>query len=516
MRTGYPALLVVLIALLTGCATAPDRAPGLAQSSPPSAQPPARGHDPSQLRKILAQADVHFAGDRLADAEVAFAQALADPAFASLPAEERRAALSAAARVAVRIDEHERARDRFRQAIQASPADAGDHFYLSQLEFDLDNKQASARLMVEVIQRWPVLVHEYSSTHIFRLLYPGTLSADDRMTLLEALFASDWDQGAPGADSAWFDLVPLRAQRGDRDGAREVAARIRHPSLLASMRVDRQFDGLFDPAGPAGDLANAAAQYVVWTESLADRDPPTPGLELSLSYARLTAGQHQETIAGVDAALRRLDGARGEDLPGLKQADAPWLLNNRAIALRRLGRFDEAYADLDRASRMAERGSKNVSQKLNKAQFLVALGQPRHALAELDDLGNTSVYGRMVGAEVQVRAGLALGDQALVDQGLDFLREHRQERPTSLVETLVRAGEIDEAAAVLVELLGDPVERPSALTLLQEHRTGPALPDHRQWLHNRQALLARRDVKEAVQRVGRIESLPFYGDPTMD
>jgi tetratricopeptide (TPR) repeat protein len=214
--------------------------------------------------------------------------------------------------------------------------------------------------------------------------------------------------------------------------------------------------------------------------------------------------------------LQTLQQASGDDLPWLSASDVPWLLNNRAIALRRLGRFDEALVDLQRASAIAEDGGANVSQKLNLGLYLAALGRPDEALAALGGLGPASAYGSMVESHVRLRAGQALGDGAMVEQALSLLRAQRSESGISLVRALARAGRDDEAAEVLMELLADPDERADVLSELQDYRIGPALPGFTSWDELRRALLSRPDVAAAVRAVGRVETLPVFGAADMD
>jgi hypothetical protein len=70
---------------------------------------------------------------------------------------------------------------------------------------------------------------------------------------------------------------------------------------------------------------------------------------------------------------------------------------------------------------------------------------------------------------------------------------------------------MDGAARIVIELLNDPERRLGALAWAQTRKLPPAPPGPRPNSEDRrQALVARPDVRAAIDKVGRIEDAPLY------
>jgi hypothetical protein len=79
---------------------------------------------------------------------------------------------------------------------------------------------------------------------------------------------------------------------------------------------------------------------------------------------------------------------------------------------------------------------------------------------------------------------------------------------------LLEEGDLDGAAAVLIEQLRSPLERSDALASLQDMRVYPSLPAERVADERWRELKQRADVRAAINRVGRIERYPLYSIST--
>jgi hypothetical protein len=142
---------------------------------------------------------------------------------------------------------------------------------------------------------------------------------------------------------------------------------------------------------------------------------------------------------------------------------------------------------------------------------------PKDALRTIERVGgSTSGYGRMVLSGIQHCAAVQTGNRQAARQALDYLRAHRSDSRTMVVEALLREGLIDEAAEALIDGLEDPNGREDALDFVQQFRKAPELAGTRTLNSNRLALLARKDVKTAVERVGRMGAHDVFANTGID
>jgi tetratricopeptide (TPR) repeat protein len=233
---------------------------------------------------------------------------------------------------------------------------------------------------------------------------------------------------------------------------------------------------------------------------------------VELGSALLTAGRFDEAIALADSAEAELRNAPGGAAPWSDLGDnLPWVLNNRANAWRASGRIDAAIAELERASGQREQGVANVSQVLNLGSLLCSAGRPADALAAIARVGEgMSTYGRMVHEAVRLCAAVQSRDAATVDTALAYLASERQTSEAIYQEALVEAGRLDDAARELLARLTSPWLRAEALLEVQHVIEPPPLPGMAAAQRNRMALLARADVREAIDAVGRREHYRIY------
>lgn len=469
-----------------------------------------------RLRERLAEADALARAGNAAQAERAFAELTAQPGFAALPPDERRAALAAAGEAAIGIDQLARAAAFYRQAVQAhgSPED---WYRLALIELDLDRPEASAQALIELVERWPETLPELDEGVLFRLQYRLEPGSDARLALLRALFDANWTSRTSDLSPAWLSLAEMLVERGRRDDARAVARRIAGPLQLVALRSDRRFDYMVRSDSPTFDVDNAARRQVETLREKAEAAPRSLDARTQLSYALLIAGRDAEALALLEETNRRIAAAPADQPPYDDMHEQVWLMNNAAIALRRSGRIDEAIAELERASRLNEEGAANVSQTLNLAAAYCSLARPDDALAALARTGErVTGYARMVAHSVRLCAARDRRDRDGERQALDYLREHRSDGAQVYLEALLRAQRLDEAAQLVAELLASTSDRLETLTGLQDYRRAEAMPGDVAVRQARAALLAREDVQAAIARVGRIERYAVYGSGEMD
>lgn len=415
--------------------------------------------------------------------------------------------LATLARSQLQAGDRAGARTQLRKAIAIDPGHSQDWFILFQLEYALDDPAASATALAHYVRTWPEKATYLETIKVFRLLSPGVLSDAERRDLLQALFDSDWETGEAGASNAWHQLALLYLERGDTDAAARVVARIQRPRELVLLQIDRRFDDIVAHNPRVADIAKSAADHIDWTRTVASREIPPPRATMSLLHALDTAGRNQELLELTDQLLAT-DGDAPGGLAPVDAEDMIWVGNARTTALVRLGRPDEAVAEMERASRRAESGGTNVSQTLNLAKLHCRLGNSRQALDTLGRVGRMSTYGQIVKASIEHCANQQLGNTAEVEQALGFLERQEKDNLIAHLEALLRSDRVDQAAEVLITALASEDLREEALLWLQDYLDTPTYPGDARLVANRPVLLQRADVTEAINRVGRRERHP--------
>ena len=459
-----------------------------------------------QWRDALASGDQ---GDA-ADAERALAKAMAHREFTTLSPRDQRATWSRAAWMATRLGDNARARSWVTRAVDAGSDDPDDVYLLAQLDERDGAHEAAARHLRDFAVRWPRMVDHLDTAFVLRVARQAPQESPFRLQLMEALLQADWDGNGLGVGDLWYQLALLYQARGDDEGVRRAVALTTSPEALVKFRVDRRFDTALDRDARELDIAAAAQRRIAHLRALAERRPRNLEVRMELGYALLAMGQHAEVVALASDILATLSAAPA-DAPAFVDPDyAVWILNNRAIAQRRLGKLYDAQADLFRGTLMDESGGANVSQVLNLGQFLCQRGRPDEALAAIGRVGDMSGYGRMVQVSVEHCAAVQQQDAAAAQRALDYLRDHREDAQEIWLWALVEAGRMDDAADALIAALAAPTTRGDMLAAVQDWREPAALPAFVPVQARWRALLDREDVRRAVAAVGRVERQPIF------
>ncbi|GAB3380348.1 hypothetical protein GCM10027432_06620 [Lysobacter fragariae] len=464
-----------------------------------------------QYRQRLAAAHALVHEENYAFAGPALDAVLGDPLFATLPVADRHSTLSAAAWTAIKRDDLAAALALYQRATALDDSDPEDWYRLYLIGLDQGQDTAASGALVRLAQGWPELLDKVDYPPIFQLI--GRLSHDspERLQLLQALFDAHWKGEKGDASASWYQLALVHLERGEIDAARVIASRITAPRELIKLRSDKRFDAIVDPTTWRFNVEQAAQRRLEAQQTRAALEPTNIDAQADLTFAMLTVGKHEETLALADKTLAAIADAPAGNTDYAELERQVWIMNSRAVALRRLGRFDDAVAELRRAREFTEMGGMNVSQALNLGDLYCKLGRGADALAAVASVGeNMSGYGRMVLASVQHRAALLQHDAAAADKALAYLREHHDDSSSILLTELIYAERWDEAAGVLNQWLASPKERGDALYWLQDFRpSGHPLPADRERA-GQSVLLARDDVKAALSRVGRVQRYDIF------
>ncbi len=435
------------------------------------------------------------------------------PSFGTLSSDDRYRALSAAGGVAAEL---EHTKEGYAYSLLASdmPQATADDW---ELRLDGANQ---LKLTVDVIhsltalaRRWPDRLADYKDEFIYRTIWNAKEQPENSAQLLEltrTLFDVKWKSDQLVEPSRiWRDLTLALIEKGRVDAAIEVTERITDPYDVIAMRIDNRFISVVRARPENFNVDGATARRIKELEAAADALPK------KLSWRRYVAellrqqGHYSAALGALDSLISEV--ASVADAKGYYEDyddEWVWVLNDRAIALERLGRWEEAEHQYLQAGLLRERGGTNVSQRINLAQTYCSWGQPEKALKSLEPIeaGSTSPYGSMQIYIVRLVAGLQLSNQKMADAALAAMALHRKDSESTYERALLETNHLDEAAALLIARLADRKSRQDALLGIQ-HYAQWAAPEHTKELDARwRSVIERPSVAASIAKVGSLET----------
>ena len=380
----------------------------------------------------------------------------------------------------------------------------------------LGDKKAVITELTVLAERWPDRIADFNVDFIARAVDDARrMPSREALALLRALYAAHWKlKGGIEPSAAWRDLTLLLLEEDQRTQALEVASHITDPYILIAMRADRRFDSVVAANEAEFDVDAAAEREFHDLEAAADGSPRSLVLQVEV----LGALMHQQHYAGMLAAADSVLAAiRSTNFPERLYVDLadqePWFLEYRSIALYRVGRWDDAVAQMQDAAALFEDHSGNVSQRIDLGELDCELGRPKEALAAIGDIvAPASPFGSMQIEKVRLEAAVQLGDAAQVKRSLGYLRAHRRDSSETYEQALIAADDLDRAARVLTDRLADADERQDALASVQDYAPEPEGPVAATLDARLRTVIAREDVQNAIKRVGRVERYDLTAD----
>ncbi|WP_146907082.1 hypothetical protein [Arenimonas daejeonensis] len=356
------ALLVLLLAIAGTGAQAGEKT--LSNFSPWEKPLPNSESDP--LRHAIVEAWGALDRGDAAAAAASFDTILADPRLATQPDNWQRDVLAGAGTAALQLDRNDVALRHFRAAT-ASPANtAYDWQHLVLLEYLDDRLEPAAQALHTLATRWPETARDTNKVLVGQLIYRLSASTAISGEMIEAMLQAGWTPDVGGESSVAYRLALAQVIAGRRDAARRTLEAVDDPDSLLMVRADLRFDGLYEVSDLRWDVGAAARRRVSDLRAEAILAPEQLEPVSALANAMLVVGDHEDLIAMVDEVKATLAQATAGKPPYRDAGEhLPWLLNTRSIALLRLGRFDEALAQLVEAASQPEYGQPNVSQVLN-------------------------------------------------------------------------------------------------------------------------------------------------------
>jgi hypothetical protein len=435
--------------------------------------------------------------------------------FSDLPMDVQYRALSTAGRVASYHGPPMLGYEYLGRAIAMPQADSNDWLERLRAAGKLDKKADTVSALTVLMQRWPDRGVTLESDYIAEVVrYAKELRAGATLSLLQALYAAHWKlKWDLEPSSAWRDLVLLLLEKDrliEKDRlteANDVASHITDVYVLIAMRADRRFDRVVAANSAQFDIEAAAEREFHAFQAEAERAPQSLAVR-SLVINSLLHRQHYEAaLAASDSTLLDIRSTNYPDKLFVDyEEERSWFLNLRSVALQRVGRWDEAVAQLSAASLMLEKYSGNVDQLTNLGDLFCTLGRPNDALSTIGSMtARTSPFGAMQIEAVRADAAYQLGDFKQMDRSLRYLRAHRAEAPGAYEDALIAVNQLDRAAHELVAELKHSAERQDALQGIQAFAPTPGTPRDMDFDARRRAVIARPEVQEEIRRVGRVE-----------
>ena len=467
---------------------------------------------PDALQEALATASAQAGKGDTLGASIAVERLIADPGFAALPLAARTQAYTLAGWTALQTRQPDSARGYLDTGRALSPDDPALLFLLGVLDAQQDRSVEGARHITRSLQLSTQFLGDVSGSMAGQLNQSLRGHDAERLALLQILFDRQWKSDGVEPAGLWRRLATLQIEAGQHDKVAATLERIDAPMEVVALRADRRFDPYIDRSSARFDALHSAQRHL---DALRVDTLLSPGAGPSLvelSYALLVLGRNEEVLSLTEKpALASADAGSPRRFEG--SSDVAWLLNNRAVAQRRLGRTDDAVATLALAAQFSEGDGGtvgNVSQRLNLGVWWVGLQQPRKALEAVEGLTNTSPYGETARAWVRFVAFRQLGDAAQAEAA----RAQMQARPDTASEFLLEAdledNRLDQAAARLIARLQSPEERGDALQSVQHYRSVPTMPGNVEREKRWWQVVERRDVQAALQAVGRSEHYALF------
>jgi hypothetical protein len=492
---------------------------GIAQpppAAPPVQAPPARAPTPEELAESAAAIGAADPGRIAIDAAYA-AETLRhlDRLAPTLSDESAAPALDTLRVIALaKLDRRAEAEILTDHILAGRPADPGEYVgpWLAAL---INNDTARALAVIEAASR---AVPGVARPRLREMLDRPTVVAifgqlqDDkpaRLRLAEALFRIGW----PGNDDVAADdlrmiLMEDRLDNNDRAGAAGLAATLATPVNLGPLMVVKRYDGL---------LPEGIDRFALLTRAIEQRDRETAAaLAAAPSDPRRMVGraEYLRSVGRNAEALAAVAPVTGDIAAVADHEEVMWAVNEAVFALAALDRNDEAARMMERIAALPlDANGHLVNARINHLIILSSIGRhaevlDRAARLEAEQGFSASDYGKALITMARVCALASLSRAREAAPLLERLRGWSERYASILSHAYMCLGDLDSAAALLVRRLGrdDPS---SAILALQDYRLDTGDSESGRLRARFVALRERPEVRAALDRVGRVLSLPL-------
>jgi tetratricopeptide (TPR) repeat protein len=439
-----------------------------------------------------------------ADAELD--EALHSPGFGGLPEDVRYQTLLMASLVASETGQNKKTHDLAVKATGFPQADDMAWIVRFSSAFTIQDYDDAALSLTKFAQRWPAKLDNVEPGAVMQLHYRLKLAHADEADrlMLDELFDAGWQNNGVEPSHLWRDLALRHLERGEVARATTVALRVTSGQVALSMRVDKRFDPIALAHADAFDVDGLVAAEITAAKARIAAQPDRLQPITDLQELYLITRQYEKVLSISDAVVSRAERREGPRTYSDFGDHYNWILDNRSRAFKRQGQWDKAIATEVLAARLPEQGGINVSQSINLGGLYAELGKPDEADTAIVQLGDLSPVGQMELEAVKLRIALDRHDEAAAATAMAYLREHRAEELDAWQDALLLRGQLDDAAALLIERLENPSWRSDALVAMQHYAETVETPMEKT-IHERwNAITGRPEVQAALQKVGRV------------
>lgn len=481
------------------------------------AHAPPAGHSPArQTTAQVALAGLANAKQKnleIATAELDKARYASD--FNSLPQDLRYQTLLAAGLIAWQDTTRQaEAHGLLVQATSYRDAKADAWLARSATAFAIQDYGDSANCIAVIAKQWPGMLSDIADEPIY--IIDRQLAADPkqlhvRQAMLQGLFDGHWTDRDGTPNTLWRTLARMLIEQGRTAQAATVAARITSARVVLSLIIDKRFDPVTRSSPERFDVDRTLATELAAARVRVADHPDQLRPLTQLQELLLDNLQFEQVIAVTDDVIARVRKG-GKDQYTDFDDRYVWILDQRARAMMRLGRWDDAAEQWTIATRRPEGGGMNVSQILNLGEYYADRRQDAQAADMVAELGNMSDYGRMEKELVQLKVAVQQHDQPAVASHLATMQSHQADAINLWQRALLINDDIDGAAALLIRRLKDEALRNNALLEMQDYAKLRMTPVETEVARRWYTTVRRRDVQDTLARVGRIEHLRIAPD----
>jgi hypothetical protein len=483
----------------------------LALVSCASERPTPSAPDLATVNQQLLDARKLLADNNWPKAQIAFRSIIEAKRFGGLPSDTQYLALWIGAKVSIYYGDPNVGYGYLLRAIDMPQAGFDQWWMRVKTDISLDKDADAVSSLTTLAQRWPEQSRNLDADFVLEVVTEAKqLPHRPRYALLRALYDAHWTlKGNIEPSEAWRDLTLLLLENGHLAEATEVSAHVVDPYALVAMRSDRRFDAIVTATPEHFDIDAASIRMLGILESAVEESPRL----LSLRWRLLQELMHQQHYAAMlEAADAIVMEVQSTDAPDTLFEDYNdqyrWLLDYRAFALERAGRWDDAVAQLTVASGLPEMSGANVTQLIDLGALDSRLGNPNEALSAIARVDRTAAnaYGVMRVESVRLNAAVEMGDAKQAARSLEYLRKHRSDAPYVYEDALIAMNQLDLAAHELMAQFLDPDQRQEALETVQQYAPHLMLPRQAELRARQREVIGRKDVQAVIQKVGRVAS----------
>ena len=337
-----------------------------------------------------------------------------------------------------------------------------------------------------------------------------SLAADpaQQTRLLQGLFDAGFEPIDADAGELWFELARLQLDAGDVARGKAAATRVMGLRHAARMRIDRRFDPVLSAAPELGDLRAQSVRLMDAMAAKLEASPNAMAPRVAMAEEWVLLGDYEKAVAAIDDAIAAVRPGDEGSWTGLQLRLG--LARLRSTAHLRQGKQQQALDDTALIRAFLPPGAPDFASVV-RADLLCDLGRGSEAGRALDvdvsGIPSAEQAKLKVGVCVATLAGDTARARALLNAMQGTLAPDQQE---ALVSAYLRVGDVEAAAPRFIALLDAPATRSDALVWAQNDPRTPDLPGMVEYRKAFDAMLARPDVKAALEKYGRVLTWDLY------